>query len=315
MTRASPLFCVVIVLADVGCGGSSNAAYQSVAPTALSSSNPSTFTINGRTSLGAIGETTQLTAVATFPDKTVRDVTSEAGWTSENESVATVSSSGVVTAVGFGAAQIDATYANWGHISVHIGVTPAGTFAVTGSVREPGQGAVPGVRVLEQASGRSTLTDVAGNYTLALLAGIRLRFDKDGYEAREGDIAPDNTGFMTMQRIVRITAGETAVVPKLTHMDMSYAVGPDRCFPCRLIRIVAPTAGTFRFDLAWDRDSGSPLYLWVGGQRFAADPNATRLGADAALHGGENVVYVGYYNWRLLSGSSIAFTLATSLSR
>src|SRR4029077_7131400 len=118
---------------------------------------------------------------------------------------------------------------------------------VSGQVREPGQGAVAGVRVLEQASGRSTLTDASGNYTLAMLAGTRLRFDKDGYEPGARDIAPDNTGFMSMQRIVRVAAGETVIVPKLTHMDMTYDAGPDRCSPCRLIRIVAATAGPVHF--------------------------------------------------------------------
>ena len=314
VTRASLPVCFVIALTGVGCG-SSNSAYEPVAPTVVSSHTLSMLTINGRTSLDAIGETSQLNAVATFSDKTVRDVTSEVGWTSQNASVASVSSSGLVTAVGFGAAQISASYPNWGSLSVHVAVTPAGTFAVSGQVREPGQGAVAGVRVLERASGRSVLTDASGNFMLALLAGARLRFDKDGYEPGERDIAPDHTAFMAMQRIVRIAAGETAIVPKLTHMDMSYDVGPDRCSPCRLIRIVAATAGPIHFDLTWDRNPGAPLYLWAGGQRFERVVDERRLEADAVIGAGEQVVYVGYYRWTILSGSSIAFTLATSVSR
>ena len=269
---------------------------------------------SGRKSLSAIGETSQLTAIAKWPDGTTRDVTADVRWTSRNPSVATVSSSGLATAVGFGAAQIEGLYGSLMTI-FQIGVTPAGTFAVTGSVREPGQGALTGVRVLEPVSGRSTLTDQSGNYTLGELASRHLRFEKDGYEPVELDIPPEDAGFVAMQRTVRITAGETATVPKLTHMDVAYNVGPDRCSPCRLIRIVAPTAGTMHFELAWEPNPGSDLYLWAGGQRFAGDVNQRQLAVDAPVSAGENVVYVGYYHWTIISGSSIKLTLATAMSR
>ena len=182
-------------------------------------------------------------------------------------------------------------------------------------MREPGQGPLAGVRVLEPVSGRSTLTDQAGTYTLAALAGTRLRFEKDGYEPGELDVTPDSTGFMRMQRIVRITAGETAIVPKLTHMDVAYDVGPDRCSPCRLIRIVAPTAGTIRFELTWEPDPGAALHLWAGGRRFGGEMSGTQFTADIAIGAGENVVYVGYYRWKTIYRSSIQFRLATSMSR
>jgi hypothetical protein len=264
--------------------------------------------------LSAIGETSQLIAVATGTDGTTRDVTVQARWTSRNPSVVTVSSSGLATAAGFGAAQIEATYESL-LVTFQIEVTPAGTFAVTGSVREPGQGAVSDVRVREQVSGKSTLTDQLGNYTLAALPSRHLRFEKDGYEPVDLDVAPDRPGFIGMQRSVRITAGETAIVPKLTHMDVAYDVGPDRCSPCRLIRIVVPAAGTMHLEVAWDPNPGAALYLWVGGQRFGGDTNEKTFTADAAVKAGENVVYVGYYQWKILYGSSIRFTLATAMSR
>jgi hypothetical protein len=314
MTRECLPICVVIALAAAGCGSNESAA-QLVAPTPVPSalSAPS-LTVDGRTSLSAIGETSQLRAVVTQSDGTSRDVTNDVRWNSRDPFVATVSASGLATAVGFGAARIDAAYDTL-NSSFQIAVTPAGTFAATGEVREPGQGPIAGVRVLEPASGKSTLTDQLGTYTLAALAGRRLRFDKDGYESGELDIAPDTTGFMRMQRIVRITAGETATVPKLTHMDVWYDVGSERCAPCRLIRLIAPSGGTIRFELAWERDVGSPLHLWVGGRRYSADMNGTRVTADAAVGAGENVVYVGYYRWTTIYGSSVAFTLATTLSR
>lgn len=168
--------------------------------------------------------------------------------------------------------------------------------------------------MLEPVSGRSTLTNQSGNYTLTALASTHLRFEKDGYEPGELDIASDTTGFMKMQRTVRIMAGETAIVPKLTHMDVSYDVGPDRCSPCRLIRIVAPTAGTIRLELAWEPSPGAALHLWIGGRRFAGGMSERQVAVDAAVSAGENVVYVGYYRWTVIIGSSIKFTLATSMS-
>ena len=313
MSRECLLICVAIALAGAGCG--SNESAQLVAPTPVPSalSAPS-LTVDGRTSLSAIGETSQLRAVVTQSDGTSRDVTNEVRWNSRDPIVATVSASGLATAVGFGAARIDAGYDTLNR-SFQIAVTPSGTFAATGEVREPGQGPIAGVRVLEPASGKSTLTDQSGTYTLAALSGRRLRFDKDGYEPGELDIASDNTGFMRMQRIVRITAGETAFVPKLTHMDVWYEVGPERCSPCRLIRIVAPAAGTIRFELTWERDVGSPLHLWAGGRRYSAEMSGTMVTADAPVSAGENVVYVGYYRWTVIWGSSVAFTLATSMNR
>lgn len=315
MTQEPRLICVVIALTGAGCGGSGGSTNQPFAPTAISSGSPRTLVVNGRKLLSAIGETSQLTAVATWSDGTAREVTNQVRWNSHDSSVASVSSSGVAVAVGFGAApRIDAGYEGLNN-TFQISVTPTGTFGVTGDVREPGQGPLIGVRVLEPVSGKFALTDQSGNYMLAGVASTRLRFEKDGFEPGDLDIAPDSPGFMRMQRVVRITAGETAIVPKLTHMDMSYDLGPVRCFPCRLIRVVAPTAGTIRFELTWEPNAGAELYLWVGGRRFAADTNERQVTGDAAVSVGEHVVYVGYYRWATIYGSSIKFTLVTSMSR
>ena len=314
--RTSLLPCLIFALAGAGCGGFSDSASQPLAPTAVPAGQhpPTALLTSGRKSLRAIGETSQLTATATWRDGTTRDVTAEVRWNSRNVSVATVSSSGLATAVGFGAAQIDGTYDSL-LVTFQIEVTPAGTFAVTGSVREPGQGAVAGVRVLEPVSGRSTLTDQSGAYTLATLASRHLRFEKDGYEPVDLDVAPDAPGFVGMQRTVRVAAGETAIIPKLTHMDVAYSVGADRCSPCRLIRIVAPAAGTMHFELAWEPDPGSALYLWVGGRRFGGDTHEKQFAADAAVNAGDNIVYLGYYQWTVIYGSAIKLTLATAMSR
>jgi hypothetical protein len=306
----------ILALTAAACGGSSDLAQPSaITATPSGNTTPSSLMVDGRKSFSAIGETSQLTAVARWRDGSTRDVTSTARWSSQNTSVATVSPTGLAMAIGFGAARIQVTYEG-SNSEFQLSVTPAGTFAATGDVREPGQGTLTGVRVLEPISGRSTLTDQSGVYTLAALASRHLRFDKEGYESGELEVPPDGVGYMRMQRIVRIAAGQTAVIPKLTHMDVAYDVGPDRCSPCRLVRIVVPAAGAMHFDLTWEPNPGADLYLWVGGRRYAKDPkdaNALHLSADADVTAGENVVYVGYYRWSTLYGSSIKVELATSL--
>src|SRR5690349_4805705 len=60
--------------------------------------------------IGAVGDTLQLRAIATFDDGTRPDVTAEATWTVTNPNVLSVTSRGLVTAVGNGGAFVSATY-------------------------------------------------------------------------------------------------------------------------------------------------------------------------------------------------------------
>lgn len=57
----------------------------------------------------AVTATQQMTATGTYEDATTADITSIVSWSSDNESFATVSSSGLVTGVGAGTATITAT--------------------------------------------------------------------------------------------------------------------------------------------------------------------------------------------------------------
>jgi len=56
------------------------------------------------------GQTSQWSAQATFSDSTSQNITNSAAWSSANTSVATVNSSGVVTAVAAGTADIRISY-------------------------------------------------------------------------------------------------------------------------------------------------------------------------------------------------------------
>jgi hypothetical protein len=66
--------------------------------------------ISGTTRFSAIGQTSQLTALATASDGATTDVTKQASWLSSNNIVATVSPTGFVTADGFGQAEISVAY-------------------------------------------------------------------------------------------------------------------------------------------------------------------------------------------------------------
>jgi hypothetical protein len=65
--------------------------------------------ISGTASLTINGQANQLTATATLSDGTTQNVTSSATWQSSNATVATVSSTGLVTAVAAGTTTITAT--------------------------------------------------------------------------------------------------------------------------------------------------------------------------------------------------------------
>jgi hypothetical protein len=75
----------------------------STSPTTVSS-----VAVTGATP--AIGASSQFSAVATFSGGTTQDVTSTATWQSSNVAVATVSATGMVTAIAPGNATISATY-------------------------------------------------------------------------------------------------------------------------------------------------------------------------------------------------------------
>jgi Bacterial Ig-like domain (group 2) len=87
---------IVIALGAAACG---------------SSTTPSTVTSIAVTgTVPAIGVTSQFAATATMSDGTTQDVTSLATWQSSNTSDATVSGTGLVTAVAAGTVTVQATY-------------------------------------------------------------------------------------------------------------------------------------------------------------------------------------------------------------
>jgi Big-like domain-containing protein len=285
------------VIAGVGgCGGSptTNSSVGTPPPPAavLMSMN-----LTGNASLTAAGQTSKLMATGTFSDGTTADISAKVQWTSPLTSVATVSASGLLTATGLGATDIfvQSTSNRTLYKSLHATVTPPGTFVVVGWTRDPGNGPLGGVRVLNPASGQSTLSvsggDSQGLFSLGGLTTGHFVFTKADYEDAAVDLAPDFDGDVPLQRVVRVTPGSVVSLELAPH-DLDYLVAPNtHCSPCKMIRLTSPEPTTLRVKLTWT-DKATHLALWANGQEFAPADSALEAVADLPVGAGETMVYV-----------------------
>jgi len=132
------------------------------------------------------GETVQLQLVATMSDRTTRDVTNEANWTSGDGLVASIAAPGRVTGRERGTALIEARF-DEGRGRKEVFVLPAGTYRLYGRLIErrfpdkPLAGAR--VEVTTGAGARlSTLTDREGVFYLYGVSGeTSIEVTMDGY--------------------------------------------------------------------------------------------------------------------------------------
>jgi len=169
----------------VACGGNNNTNPVSPTPTPNPSVAVSAITV---TSAPASATTIQLTATARFSDNTSRDVTAAAAWTTSNASLATVSSSGLLTAIGTGDVDVRAVYQGVTGV-LKLPVTgPVPRFALAGLVQEvrPNFRVVSNVRI-ELISGPDAgtfvNTDDTGFFRLSNLSGlVSFQATKDGYQ-------------------------------------------------------------------------------------------------------------------------------------
>ena len=104
--RAAGLALLSLALAAAACTQRDSAG-NPIKPVIVTGSVPVSLNIAG-TSVSNI--TLQLTATASFSNGTSRVVTTEAAWRTSNGAVASVSATGLVTAVGNGQAEISATF-------------------------------------------------------------------------------------------------------------------------------------------------------------------------------------------------------------
>jgi hypothetical protein len=163
---------ISLVVAGTGCGGSSS---TPAAPSPQAS--VASIAITGTPSLTFVGQTGQLTATATLSDGTIQSVTSSAMWQSSNQSVVTVSSNGLATAVAVGQATITATaQAKSGTLAMTVSIAAATTFqgTVAGGAGQSGTFTVTIQTAISQSAFvRSVhpLASAAASGTLTLING------------------------------------------------------------------------------------------------------------------------------------------------
>ena len=168
--------CVVVMFAGIAAGwllqacGASSATAPSTPTSTPSASTVVSVAVSG--SAPPVGATTQYSATATLSDGTTQSVTSAASWSSSNNSVASVSASGVVTGVAAGDADITATYQTIGGKARVTIVRPApGTFTISGALRDgTSGGALPKIPIQATDSTgtiRSATTDTSGAYAIS----------------------------------------------------------------------------------------------------------------------------------------------------
>ena len=270
------------------------------------------FALSGNSSLGSIGQTSKLTATGHFADGSERDVSANMLWSTDVPNVVTISRDGLVTAIGLGVTTIFVTQQPVFQ-SVVLSVTPPGTTAVGGWVREPGGGPLPGVLVTEADSALSTATalsgDGLGTFAIGGLTNGHLKLTRDLFEDAHVDVS--ETGLLTvpLQRIIRVAAGGS-VSSLIAPHDMDYLVAADtHCGPCRLIRVTGAGA-TLHFRLTWT-DHASMLNVWINGQMFAGNADALDVESDAPGGPGELLVYVARVG-ATLPQSHTTFTFSTT---
>lgn len=290
--------------------GSDKPGPTSTAPTPNPSATVTGVSMSGNLTLTAVGESSQLTATASLSDNTTRNVTSDGRWQWGDQRVVTISPSGLLTVVGFGATWINFTYQSRAAGGTLTATLP-GTFVIAGRVREPGAGGLANVRVVDTMTGRSATSDSDGYFSLAELPRFQAPFkaEKDGYEPAEGTATGTNVD-LPLQRVVRLLAGETVKPAALAPNDLSYTVGSDRCSPCRLIRVVVPQAGTVHMRVTWTGTAARLSLFWEG-QLVAGQTG--ELTADVPINAPREVLmYLGAVPPGAVN-SYTSFTIETSL--
>ena len=174
-------------------------------PTPLSPTTPAvtSLTISGNTSIGALGTTTQLTAIARCADGTTRDVTADAQWSLRDSdpltAVVSVISQGLIRADRWGKSVVRVTYGSApgaGAAEAHVRVARHGVFLVDVGVSD-NRWAVEGARV--------QVTSDAGTFgaTTSLWGVVCLP------AAGHGMVQIEKAGFLTITKSVTVSSDQT----------------------------------------------------------------------------------------------------------
>ena len=311
MRRSVSLRVVIAVLSVAAAACDDRSPTQPGPPTTPSPPPPPTVvgvTLTGNTSLSAVGETSQLTLTAALSDGTTKDVTSEVQWSVTDTRVVRIAQGGLLTVEALGRTSITANYQGR-IIGRRVTATPLGTFIVSGRVREPGLGGLLDATVTDRASGRSGVSNNEGLFSIGglLAPQVRLVVTKPDYEPRELDATDNAEVDGALQRVVRVTAGDSVDPPPLAPMDLAYEIDGVRCQPCRMIRIMVPSSGDMEMRVTWQ--TPGTLVLHAGGMTVSSS-NGLLSGFLTIPSPREVIVYVAAAD--AAGGSHKRFTFWTS---
>jgi hypothetical protein len=273
------------LLFTIGCthGSLSTPAPTSVTPTVTA------VNVSGAGS-SVVGDTAQLTAIASLSDGSTKAVTSEATWESSNQAVVTVTAAGIATFVGQGDADVKATYKSVsGSSRVTVANKPVPKFTLTGTVTDSTNGnPLPNVnaRVLDGPdAGRTGVTDATGRFTItSLSAGTFLvQFTRSDYETRSVGVSL-NGGDAAVA--VQITAVQSSVTRFYGTYNTSLTIQQQSCdFPFP----VGPT-GTFKIE---GNTSGSSMTITIV-ERGTTRTYTGSIRGDGSFNGNGGGVIAGF---------------------
>lgn len=142
---------VCLVLTGCGGGGSkSNSSSTTTTPTLAS------IGVSGPASTVAAGSTLELSAVGTYSDNTTATLSTQVAWKTSDATVATVSTSGLLTALKAGAVTVTATQ---GTISGAMAITVTVSQATLTSISVTGTSSSPTAGTNEQLTAQGTYSD------------------------------------------------------------------------------------------------------------------------------------------------------------
>ena len=259
------LMALSLLTLAVACSSDSSPSYTQTGATPTSPTTPTTptitgVTVNGTTAFTSRGATAQFSAMVTLSNGTSEDRTSTAAWQTSNSSVASVSSSGVVTAQGSGDADISAAI---GTVSGARGIS----VRIVNRTPDPAAGQrlpLPNVEgFIAQASaarpellaqscdrGLKYVTNPWINYIVDQLRTLDTRW---GYNGKPNRTAADNNG------VPVVAAGD--------EITYHYGAGPDEGSPdVYLIDILIGHCGTPQ--LGFRNFTGEEPGRWTGAGRF-----------------------------------------------
>lgn len=233
------------------------------------------------------GESVQYSAIGHQSDGTTRDLTNEASWQATPPTVLTISSTGRATGLDRGEGFLSASAGARGS-SKNVMVLPAGTYRLTGNVRDAGH-AVGGARVeINGGIGRglASTTDSLGAYRIYGVAGdIEVRVNRSGFQELRRTLLIASHQTVDFDLVLSRPRAEVAGTYVLT-----VSAGPE-------CRAVLPEAALVRRYTAVVTQDGPRLAVTLGGSKFYTTNGESHNRFLGAVEPGSITFQIGAYSY------------------